>query len=54
VLNAEQLSLIMSIDFASYPGFSAHTVFPESTALLPTVFQQINLKAAWGYLHELQ
>lgn len=52
--STEQLSLIMSIYFASYPGFSAHTVFPETTAILPMVFQQINLKAARGYLHELQ
>lgn len=52
--SAEQLSLIMSIYFASYPGFSAHTVFPETTAILTMVLQQINLKAARGYLHELQ
>lgn len=36
------------------PGFSAHTVFPETTAILTMALQQINLKAAWGYLSELQ
>lgn len=44
----------MSIYFAPSAGFSAHTMFPETTVILTMALQQINLKAAWGYLHELQ